>query len=744
MANKNEIRHETFPVTGMMCAVCAGTVSKAISGCPGVMTADVNFATNSATIDWNPDLTSPRVIAEAVKGAGYGMIVSESEEQAVKEKEEHEEAAYKEMKRKVILAWVITVPLSVLCMSHIHFAAEAWIYMSLTLVVMLYCGNGFYLRGLKALRAKSPNMDSLVAISTAVSFIFSVFNTIFPEVLTSRDISAELYYEGAAMIIAFVLTGKLLELRSRHSTGMAIKALMGMQPDEALLELPDGKTRTVPVSQISIDDTLIVRQGDRVPVDGYVTGGNASVDESMLTGESIGVEKETGDAVSAGTIVNAGSIRVKAVKVGSQTELSRIIRAVKEAQGSKAPVQKLVDKVAAVFVPSIMAIALVTLLIWTTLGKDYLPVGLVCAVSVLVIACPCALGLATPMAVMVGIGRGARSGILVKDATALELLAKVDTLLIDKTGTLTEGKPELREIIWDSSANDTALRRLILSSVYGAENESIHPLAGAIASGIRKQDIEPARPESYEYIPGFGIKCRSNGMNMEIGPASLSEKSEDMGFRNKIDDLLSQGAGVVVAVCNCKPVVAFAVEDEIRVDAVLAVKELMSAGINVELLTGDRQATARHIAGKAGITAVTAETLPSMKQQRVEELQKEGHVVAMAGDGINDSQALAAADVSVAMGGGSDIAIDVAKITLVGGRLASLPEAVRLAKSTLRIIRENLFWAFIYNIIGIPLAAGALYKTGFLLSPMFASAAMALSSLCVVANSLRLNRVKLK
>ncbi len=741
MANKNEIVHEVFPVTGMMCAVCAGTVKKTISECTGVIGVDVNFATNSATIDWNPELTSPYEIAGAVKDAGYEMIVSDSEANAIEEKERQEEQAYRSMRRKVLVAWLITIPLCILCMSHIHFPCARWVYMAMTLAVMVYCGGGFYRRGVKALMAKAPNMDSLVAISTAVSFLFSVFNTIWPEVLTSRDISAEVYYEGAAMIIAFVLTGKMMEMRSRHSTGLAIRALMGLQPDEALLELGDGETRKVSVSQIKTGDILIVRQGDKIPVDGIVDSGNATADESMLTGESIGVEKAAGDKVSAGTILSAGSIRIMATEVGADTELSRIIRAVKEAQGSKAPVQKLVDRVASIFVPAVMAISLITFCVWMTVGREYLPIAFVCAVSVLVIACPCALGLATPMAVMVGIGRGARAGILIKDASALEMLAKTDTLLIDKTGTLTRGKPRMTDLLWSSAIEDKD-KTAILSAIYGAENESIHPLAAAISEGLQELGAAPIKPSVYEYMPGRGIHCVSGGVIYDIGSSSLAERSGDPVFLKRVDSLLEQGAGVVAATADGVPAVAFAVQDEIRDDAVGALKELNRLGIDVELLTGDREVTARHVADVAGIRSVTADTLPQMKQDRVEELQREGHIVAMAGDGINDSQALAAADVSVAMGGGSDIAIDVAKITLVGGRLASLPGAVKLSKATLRIIRENLFWAFIYNVTGIPLAAGVLYKAGFLLSPMFASAAMALSSLCVVANSLRLSRLQ--
>ncbi len=723
----------------MMCAVCAGTVEKTIKDCSGVEDASVNFASSSVAIDWNPDKTSPGKIAEAVRSSGYDMIVAESEMKAAEEKELKEEKSYSEMKLKVWIAWIITVPLASLCMTHVHFPGEAWVYMGLTLIVMLFCGSGFYIRGFKAICAKAPNMDSLVAISTAVSFLFSLFNTIWPDVLTSRDISADLYYEGAAMIIAFVLTGKMIEMRSRRSTGMALKALMGLQPNDALLENPDGSTRVVPIKDIREGDILIVRQGEKVPVDGTVISGNATIDESMLTGEPIGVEKKTGDNVSAGTVATAGELRIRAIKVGSATELSRIIRAVREAQGSKAPVQRMVDKVAGIFVPTVIAISILTFIIWLCIGSSYLSVGIVCAVSVLVIACPCALGLATPTAVMVGIGRGAHYGILVKDAGALEEMAKVNMLLIDKTGTITEGQPEVREVIWDDILTDDE-KLNIAGIILDAEKRSIHPLAGSIVKYLENLDIVPVPLTEYEYIPGKGILCKTESDGYEIGGAGLVEEGNETPLAKAVREWLGRGSGVITVLKNNHPMVAFGVEDKIRPDAAKAVRELEEYGIKVEILTGDRQITARHIAQLAGISRITAETLPDTKQKRVEQLKREGYVVAMAGDGINDSQALAAADVSIAMGGGSDIAIEVAKLTIVGGKLSGLPKAVALSRSTLKIIRENLFWAFIYNVIGIPLAAGVLYSAGFLLTPMFASAAMALSSLCVVGNSLRLNR----
>lgn len=719
---------------GMMCAVCAQTVQKVASELPGVEDADVNFATSSLSLKYDPEQISPDEIADAVRKSGYDMIVKDSVAQAVEDKEKAEEKERVDMGRKVVVAWVVTIPLAILCMSHIHFPGAGWVYMLMTLVVMLYCGIGFYKRGWRALMAKAPSMDTLVAVSTLVSFIFSFVNTLWPELLTSRDIPANLYYEGAAMIIAFVLTGKWMELRSRHSTGMALRALIGLQPSEALLIKEDGSTVSTPIADIRKGDRLMVRAGEKIPVDGKVVSGIGSVNESMLTGESAGVEKTVGTKVAAGTVLTSGTLEIEAVKVGSDTELSRIIKAVRDAQGSKAPVQKLVDKVASIFVPVVFAIAILTFIIWLIIGN--IPVGAVCAVSVIVIACPCALGLATPMAIMVGIGRGAAKGILVKDATALELMSKVNYLLIDKTGTLTEGNPQLIEQVFATQVDDSQ-KSHILSVVAGAEAKSIHPLANAIVAGLHKENVTPTEPSDYRYEPGKGIFCSVGNDNYIIGSSSLLTQYPDSSISTHTDKWLEEGAGVVAVIMNGNPVLALKVTDALRPDAADAVKRLQSMGITVELLSGDRLATAQSIARQAGISHVTAEVYPDKKQQRVQELQQQGYIVAMAGDGINDSQALAAANISIAMGSGADIAIEVAEVTITGGHLNAIPEAVKLSEHTLKRIRQNLFWAFIYNVIGIPLAAGALFPLGFLLSPMFASAAMALSSLCVAANSLR-------
>lgn len=708
MSGKSEYK-ETFPITGMMCAVCAGTVQHTLASIPGVKSAEVNFASSSATVEWNPGVTSPDAMKKAVEAAGYGLIAESDEARAVAEKERRDAAEYEALKLRTIVAWILTLPLATLCMVHVHFPGEAWIYMAMTLVVMAYCGAGFFKRGFKSLIAGVPTMDTLVAISTTISFLFSAFVTIFPMLLRRHGYEADLYYEGAAMIITFVLTGKLMEFRSRRNTGAALRALMDLQPETALLRFPDGTTREVPVSEIRVGSLIVIRPGERVPVDGKVTEGISAVDESMLTGEPEPVEKKAGDDVTAGTLNGNGSLTVEALKVGSDTELSRIVRSVREAQGSKAPVQRLVDKISARFVPAVLIISVLTFLIWWLALGD-MPKALICGISVLVIACPCALGLATPTAVMVAIGNGSRRGILVRDASALELLDKVNVVVFDKTGTITEGHPKVMSVKWNPDAD----RELMSALAYGAELHSSHPLAEALCGYFESQGIDPIEPDSFEYTPGRGICFSHQGIRYEIG-----------------------GPGIVLR-RDGEDIAEFQVEDSVKPGAKKDIEALKASNRKVMLLTGDRKSNALKIAREVGIDSVEAETMPKDKFDFIARLRREGWVVAMAGDGINDAEALSEADVSIAMGGGSDIAIETAQLTLIGGNLAALPCAFDLSKRTLAIIKQNLFWAFIYNVIGIPIAAGVLAGVGFMLTPMFASAAMALSSICVVTNSLRL------
>lgn len=738
------IEKGVFPVTGMMCAVCAGTVERTVAETPGVSKASVNFASSEVAVEWNPGEVSPLQIAARVREAGYEMIIEDSVAKAIEEKERAERREYDSMKRRLAVAWTLTVPLSVICMVHIHFPGDRWVMMLLALGVMAFSGRRFYSRGLRHLFSGNPDMDSLVAVSTLVSFLFSLFNTIFPQWLTGKGIPADLYYEGAAMIIAFVSTGKFMELRARRNTGNALRALMGLQPSDAILLLPDGTQKITPVSQIREGDRVMVRPGDRIPVDGTVDNGISAVDESMLTGEPGAVEKQSGDRVTAGTMNVSGSITVTAVKVGSDTELARIIRRVREAQGSKPPVQRLVDRISRIFVPTVMAISLLTFIIWISFGTDNLHLAVLAAVSVLVIACPCALGLATPTAVMVGVGRGAVNGILVKEAAALENLRRVDLLAIDKTGTVTEGIPAVTDIFKSRSLPDG-----FLEAIASLEKDSGHPLSKALVSWIEEHgDIGKALThDSFSYLPGLGIEGSVSGRTLWIGSHRLAEKngaSVSPEMETRMAAWGKEGAGIVMAGDASEALIAFKIADSIRPDAIEAIESLKRLGVETVLLTGDALPAASHVASLTGIGKVFAGVLPQGKQDVVAQFRKEGRFVAMAGDGINDSQALAEADVSIAMGGGSDIAMEVAEVTIVSGQLTFIPKAIMLSGATIRIIRENLFWAFIYNVIGIPIAAGALYPLcGLLLSPMLASAAMAVSSVCVVMNSLRLNKVSI-
>lgn len=744
------LKTEIFPVTGMMCAVCAGTVERVARSLPGVKSADVNLAANSVSITWNPSEIDPVKIADNLRSEGYDMIVAADSAESVVRAEREEETRYRSQKIKTVVAWLLTLPVFSICMFHLHFPGENWILMALTLVVLVVCGGGFYIRGFRSLIRRHPSMDTLVAISTAASFLYSLANTIWPEYWTERGLSPDVYYEGAAMIVAFVLTGKLLEARAKRATGNSIRALMALQPEEAVVIDPDGQSRTVKISRIRPQDIILLRPGDRVPVDGTVTEGVSSIDESMMTGEPIPVVKEKGSKVFAGTVNGNNELRIEATAVGASTELQRIIAAVREAQGSKAPVQRLVDRIAAWFVPVVLLISLLTFGIWMLSTKGNFDMALLTAVSVLVIACPCALGLATPTAIMVGIGRAARNGILVRDAEALERINRINVLAIDKTGTLTVGSPEvttftlLHPVGTETSGFYAALARL--------EEGSSHPLASAIrkfalarTSSFNPSDIRLTNPL---HEIGLGLQARMpDGEVVWCGSNKLVEQMNASVTREisiQGEKAASEGDVVVFAGLGERTMLMLCISDAIRPDAAETVDRLKKMGVETVLITGDRQLTAERIAEEAGISRIYAETLPQQKAAVVKSIQESGKIVAMAGDGINDSAALASADISIAMGGGSDIAIDSSQVTIVGGKLSAIPQALRLSKATLKVIKENLFWAFIYNVIGIPIAAGALYPLGgILLTPMFASAAMAFSSVCVVLNSLRLNRIRL-
>ena len=625
-----------------------------------------------------------------------------------------------------------------------HMPYGNWIMLAFTIPVMVLFGRDFFVHAYMQLKHGRANMDTLVAVSTGVAFLFSLFNTIWPEYWTSRGLEAHVYYEAAAVIIALILLGRLLEAKAKFSTSTAIKKLMGLQPKTVTKILADGSEEEVPIREVAVGDILVVKPGEKIPVDGEVTEGSSFVDESMITGESLPVEKVKGQPVYAGTINEKGSFRFRADKVGGETVLANIIRMVQEAQGSKAPVQKLVDRIAGIFVPVVMGIAVITFIVWMLAGGDLaFTHALLTSITVLVIACPCALGLATPTAIMVGIGKGAEHNILIKDAESLELMYRVNAIVLDKTGTITEGKPVVTDIHWTGESEDERYRSILLE----IERRSEHPLADAVVQKFKGSAVNEISVSDFENQTGKGVTAKvgdetylvGNRALLEVNHLVLDDDNEKLAVRWEGD-----GKTVVFFAGENRVLALIAIADKIKESSRQAIATLHEKGIDVYMLTGDNALTARAVADRVGIRHFKAEVMPGEKADFVEALQHEGKVVAMVGDGINDSQALARADVSIAMGKGSDIAMDVAKVTLITSDLNVIPRAIALSRQTVRAIRQNLFWAFIYNIIGIPLAAGVLYGIdGFLLNPMIAAAAMAFSSVSVVTNSLRIKWKKL-
>lgn len=729
-----------YPVLGMHCAGCAGNVERTVKGQDGVINGAVNLAANSLSVELDTDKITPERLQDIVRKAGYDLIIEE--DNAVKRQEEEQHKRYKELRNKTIGAWIFSLPVAILGMFFMHLPYVNFIMLVLSLPVLLYFGNSFYINAWKQLKIGRTNMDTLVALSTSIAFLFSLFNTFFPDFWYARGLEPHVYYEAATVIIAFVLLGKLMEEKAKGNTSAAIRKLMGLQPKTARL-IKDGKEEDVLIDSLRVGDEISVRPGEKIPVDGIVTNGDSFVDESMITGEPIPVEKKAGEHVLAGTINQKGTFVLEVEKIGQETILAHIIRMVQEAQGSKAPVQRIVDKVTAIFVPVVLCIAVLTFAVWMIFGgMDYFSHAMLSAVSVLVIACPCALGLATPTALMVGIGKGASNHILVKDAVALEQMCKVNAVIFDKTGTLTEGHPSVTGWLW-SKAEDEDYKPILLA----AEQKSEHPLAGAIVEALSSEKIEPAVISSFESITGKGIKVEVEHQIYWVGSHKLL-----ITFGAEINDVMKdmlkqyekEGKSVVYFGRDRDLLAAIVISDKLKPSSYPAVKQLKANGIYVCMLTGDGHLTAQAVAGELDIDRFVADALPSDKENVVKELQSEGRIVAMVGDGINDSQALARADVSVAMGQGTDIAMDVAMVTLMTSNLLMLPKAFRLSRQTVTLIRQNLFWAFIYNLIGIPIAAGILFPiNGILLNPMLASAAMAFSSISVVLNSLSLNWKKL-
>ena len=738
---KTTNRQETFPILGMSCAACAARVDKTLNKQPGVCRASVNYAAATALVEYDPAQTSPESLQHAVQEAGYDLLITHDEHTADEVEEAHRQK-YRTLKQRTTWAILLAIPIAVIGMGFMNRPWAGWVTWALSTPVVFGLGRSFFGNAWKQLKHGSANMDTLVAGSTGVAYLFSVFNLFFPDFWLSRGITPHVYFESSSVIIAFILLGRLLEERAKGNTSQAIKKLMGLQPKTVTRLSASGNEEEVRIEQIRPDDILIVKPGERIAVDGVVTEGNSYVDESMLSGEPVPVAKRPDTKVYAGTINQKGSFRFRAEKVGMDTLLAKIIHLVQDAQGSKAPIQKLVDKVAAVFVPTIMGIALLSFILWILLAPtEGFSHGLLALVTVLIIACPCALGLATPTAIMVGIGKGAERGILIKDAESLETAKMVNAVVLDKTGTVTEGHPAVQHILWtDEKAKTSA------SILLALEKQSEHPLAEAILLNEElRMNNEELRVDGFESLTGQGVKGYYNNMCYYAGNRHLVEGKHIAPALQEAATAWEAEAQTVVWFANeTEALAVIAIADRIKPSSVEAIRTLQAEGVETHLLTGDNEATAGAIARQAGIAKYKAGVLPQDKAAYINQLQQAGKVVAMVGDGINDSAALAQANLSIAMGSGSDIAMDVAKMTLISSDLRKIPEALRLSRLTVRTIRQNLFWAFIYNTISVPVAAGVLYPVcGFLLNPMIGGAAMAFSSVSVVTNSLRLRRKRL-
>lgn len=726
---------QAFPVIGMTCASCAISTESMIKAQPGVVDASVNYANQSVKVEYVPTLVKPQDLKTSVQSIGYDLIIEESADAKDSLEEMHRHRLHT-LKQRTIWSVGLSVPLVLVGMFFMDMPYANYIMWALATPIVLVFGRQFFINAWKQAKHRSANMDTLVALSTGIAYLFSVFNTLNPNFWHSRGLHAHVYFEAAGVVIAFILLGKLLEERAKASTSSAIKKLMGLQPKTVTVVHHGGHMMEIPIEQVKVNDILLVKPGEKIPVDGTVEKGESYVDESMISGEPVPVAKGKGAKVFAGTINQKGSFQFKAEKVGGETLLAHIIKMVQEAQGSKAPVQKLVDKVAGIFVPIVIGIAILSFLAWVTLGGDNgVTQGLVALVTVLVIACPCALGLATPTAIMVGVGKGAEHGILIKDAESLELAHKINAIILDKTGTITEGKPQVTDILWTDESNEN------INVLYSLERSSEHPLAEAITKYVEGQ-AAMVELSNIQSITGAGISAAYKNNRYYAGTAKLLEQ-QGIAITDSVKEWSAQKRAqantVIFFADQQKVLAAIAIADQMKASSADAINRLKALGIEVYMFTGDNQQTATAVAKQVGITHFKAEALPQDKADFVKQLQAQGKVVGMVGDGINDSHALAQADVSIAMAKGSYIAMDVAKMTLMTSDLARIPAALKLSKQTVRTIRQNLFWAFIYNIIGIPISAGLLYPVnGFLLDPMIAGAAMALSSVSVVSNSLRL------
>lgn len=728
----------TYPVLHLSCAACVARVEKTLQACKGVESATVNFATNQAYIEYHPDETSPKKLKEAVVNAGYDLVIEDTEKES-----DTFHSNYIRLRKRTIGAVIFTLPVFVFGMFFMHNTVAQWITFVFSTPVLFYFGRGFFISAWKQLKHFSANMDTLVALSAGTSYLFSIFNLFFPQVLLSRGLQPHLYFEAAAVIITFILLGRMLESRAKHKTTLSLRKLLSLQPQMVNVRLQDGALKTKHISEVVPGEIVVVKPGDRVPLDGLVTEGSTFIDESSISGEPLAVAKEEGSEVFASTINQKGSFAFRVTKGEKDTLFSKIVALVQQAQGSKPPVQKLVDKIASIFVPAVILLALIAAVMWICFEPNQgLTKGIHAFVTVVIIACPCALGLATPTAIVVGVGKAAELGILVKDAESLEIARKVDTLVVDKTGTLTEGNPMVNN--WHFDDDQPEAKEVLLAM----ELLSTHPLADAIVSLLKdKENIKPVEGIQIENLPGQGICASYNNSFYRVGNSKifdLDSMHNGKHLKNIAEAYEDIGNTVVFFAKDDKMCGIFAISDTIKPESYEAVNLLKKQGITLHMLTGDNTQSALAVAMELDILNFQAGLMPQDKYNFIKTLQEKGHVVAMAGDGVNDSAALAQANLSIAMGKGSDVAMDVAQMTLVSGDLRKIAQAVQLSKQTVQTIHQNLFWAFIYNTLAIPIAAGALYPLFHtLLNPMIGSAAMALSSVCVLSNSLLLKRKKM-
>jgi P-type Cu+ transporter len=749
------LEQAALTITGMSCAACAQHIEQSLSATAGVRRANVNFATLRATVEYDPAATDVHRLVEAVKDAGYRAthtaeaesVGSADAESAARQEE------YFDLRRKFSVAALLSLPVLLIAMSHgriaaLNFAGIEWLQLALTTPVVFYSGWQFYRGAWAALRQRFADMNTLIAVGTGAAYLYSLAATVAPGFFAPGHegmagmAKPPVYFEAAGVIIALILLGQMLESRARGKTSDAIRKLVGLQAKTARV-IREGREQDILIGDVILDDTIIVRPGEKIPVDGVILEGASAVDESMLTGESLPVDKAMGDAVFGATINKTGAFRFKATKVGKDTVLQQIVRMVQEAQGAKAPLARLADRISGVFTPVVIAIAIATFIVWfAVMPADVrLPMALQAFVSVLIIACPCALGLATPTAIMVGTGRGAENGILIKGGESLETVHRLQTVVLDKTGTITRGKPELTDVIAANGFDERELLRLVVT----AENVSEHPIAEAIVRSLTARGLQLSEAREFSAVAGHGIEARVDDHQVLIGNAKIMRERNVWldDFADRAATLAAEGKTPMFAAIDGRLAGVLAVADQIKAESPAAISALQEMGIEVVMITGDSRATAEAVAREVGITRVLAEVLPGEKADEIKRLQAEKRIVGMVGDGINDAPALAQADVGIAIGTGTDIAIEASDVTLISGDLRGVVTAIKLSSATVRTVKQNLFWAFIYNVIGIPIAAGLLYPlTGWLLSPIIASAAMSLSSVSVVTNSLRLRRFR--